>query len=53
MKVLLVNKFFFLKGGAETVFFQERELLQSAGLFCAHNDPHQAPQNTLTKGEQA
>ncbi len=27
MKVLLVNKFFFLKGGAETVFFQERDLL--------------------------
>ena len=27
MKILLVNKFFFLKGGAETVFFQERELL--------------------------
>ncbi|PUZ78952.1 glycosyl transferase, partial [Vibrio vulnificus] len=23
------------------------------GLFSAHNDPHQAPQNTLTKGEQA
>ena len=27
MKILLANKFFFLKGGAETVFFQERELL--------------------------
>ncbi|EJB5269276.1 glycosyltransferase family 4 protein [Vibrio vulnificus] len=32
MKILLVNKFFFLKGGAETVFFQERELLHSAGF---------------------
>ena len=32
MKVLLVNKFFFLKGGAETVFFQERELLQNQGI---------------------
>ncbi len=27
MKVLLVNKFFFPKGGAETVFFQERNFL--------------------------
>ncbi|HDH04749.1 MAG TPA: glycosyltransferase family 1 protein, partial [Nitrospirae bacterium] len=26
MKILLANKFFFPKGGAETVFFQEREL---------------------------
>ncbi|MGY5707941.1 glycosyltransferase family 4 protein [Vibrio cincinnatiensis] len=32
MKVLLVNKFFFMKGGAETVFFQEREMLQQAGV---------------------
>lgn len=32
MKILLVNKFFFLKGGAETVFFQERELLHKQGL---------------------
>ena len=31
MKILLVNKFFFLKGGAETVFFQERDLLMKAG----------------------
>ncbi|HIF9343392.1 TPA: glycosyltransferase family 4 protein [Photobacterium damselae] len=32
MKVLVVNKFFFLKGGAETVFFQEREMLKSFGV---------------------
>ncbi|EKO3962454.1 glycosyltransferase family 4 protein [Vibrio fluvialis] len=31
MKVLLVNKFFFMKGGAETVFFQEREMLMKSG----------------------
>ena len=27
MKILLANKYFFLKGGSETVFFQEREFL--------------------------
>lgn len=32
MKVLLVNKFFFIKGGAETVYFQERERLKAAGV---------------------
>lgn len=32
MKVLLANKFFFGKGGAETVFFQEREYLQETGV---------------------
>jgi len=31
MKILLVNKFFFMKGGAETVFFQEREMLARSG----------------------
>lgn len=31
MKILLVNKFFFMKGGAETVFFQEREMLAHSG----------------------
>ncbi|MDG3087037.1 glycosyltransferase family 4 protein [Vibrio hannami] len=31
MKILQVNKFFFMKGGAETVYFQEKEMLQSAG----------------------
>ncbi len=28
MKILLVNKFFFIKGGAETVYFQERNWLK-------------------------
>ncbi|EIQ0325350.1 glycosyltransferase family 4 protein [Escherichia coli] len=32
MRVLLVNKFFFIKGGAETVFFQERNKLKAAGI---------------------
>ncbi|CAM3953314.1 Alpha-D-kanosaminyltransferase [Vibrio aerogenes CECT 7868] len=32
MKILMVNKFFFLKGGAETVFFQEREMAAEAGF---------------------
>jgi glycosyltransferase involved in cell wall biosynthesis len=32
MKVLLANKFFFRKGGAETVFFNERAFLQSVGI---------------------
>ena len=31
MKVLLVNKFF-IKGGAETVYFQERDMLKQAGV---------------------
>ena len=30
--VLLANKFFYLKGGAEAVFFQERELLRERGV---------------------
>ena len=32
MKVLLANKYFFLKGGAERVFFQERDYLKSEGV---------------------
>lgn len=32
MKVLMVNKFFFHKGGAETVFFQERQRVKQAGI---------------------
>lgn len=32
MKVLLVNKFFFIKGGAETVYFQESDRLKAAGV---------------------
>ncbi|WP_136809831.1 glycosyltransferase family 4 protein [Desulfosediminicola flagellatus] len=31
MKILLVNKFFHLNGGSETVFFQEREFLLASG----------------------
>lgn len=31
MKVLLVNKFFYLKGGSERVFFSEAEMLKSNG----------------------
>ena len=31
MKILLINKFFYPRGGAETVFFQEREKLKRAG----------------------
>lgn len=31
MKILYVNKFFFIKGGAETVLFQEREAMMQAG----------------------
>ncbi|EKS7765789.1 glycosyltransferase family 4 protein [Edwardsiella piscicida] len=32
MKVVLVNKFFFIKGGAETVYFQQRDGLRRAGV---------------------
>ncbi|UPT57433.1 glycosyltransferase family 4 protein [Dickeya zeae] len=32
MKVLLVNKFFYIKGGAETVYFQEYDRLKAAGV---------------------
>ncbi|GAB7209846.1 hypothetical protein OS31_13520 [Dickeya oryzae] len=32
MKVLLVNKFFYIKGGAETVYFQEHDRLKAAGV---------------------
>lgn len=31
MKILLVNKFFFLNGGSETVYFQERDFLINQG----------------------
>jgi glycosyltransferase involved in cell wall biosynthesis len=30
--VILANKFFFLNGGSETVYFQERDLLKKAGV---------------------
>lgn len=32
INILLANKFFYLKGGAETVFFQEREMLLQQGF---------------------
>jgi glycosyltransferase involved in cell wall biosynthesis len=32
MKILMVNKFFYIKGGAETVYFQERSMLKLAGI---------------------
>jgi len=32
MKIVLANKYFFAKGGAETVYFQERSFLRSAGV---------------------
>lgn len=32
MKVLLANKFFFMNGGSEAVFFREREYLRSLGV---------------------
>ena len=31
MKILLANKFFYLNGGSERVFFQEREFLINQG----------------------
>lgn len=31
MKILLINKFFFQKGGAETIFFDNAKLLESKG----------------------
>lgn len=35
MKILLANKFFYLNGGSETVFFQEREYLLNKGYEIA------------------
>lgn len=32
MNILLINKFFFLNGGSERVFFQERDFLQKEGF---------------------
>jgi glycosyltransferase involved in cell wall biosynthesis len=32
VRVLLANKFFFLNGGSETVFFQERDFLRANGV---------------------
>ena len=48
MNILLVNKFFWHKGGSETVFFGEKDLLESNGHkvipFSMHN-----PQNLPSK----
>jgi glycosyltransferase involved in cell wall biosynthesis len=42
MKVLMANKFFFLNGGSETVFFQERDFLRDSGVevldFAMHDE---------------
>jgi glycosyltransferase involved in cell wall biosynthesis len=42
MKVLMANKFFFLNGGSETVFFQERDFLLASGVavvdFSMHDE---------------
>lgn len=42
MKVALANKFFFLNGGSETVFFQERNFLINSGInvidFSMHDE---------------
>lgn len=40
MRILLANKFFYPKGGAETVFFQERKWLQSCGHDVADFSMH-------------
>ena len=31
MKILLINKYFYQKGGAETVFFQEHNFMKNSG----------------------
>ena len=42
MKVLMINKFFYLKGGSERVFFNEADLLERNGhqvlFFSMHHD---------------
>jgi len=42
MKILMANKFFFLNGGSETVFFQERDFLRDSGVevvdFAMHDE---------------
>jgi len=46
VKILLANKFFFLKGGSERVFFNEAELLESRGnsvVFFSMKDPRNRP----------
>jgi glycosyltransferase involved in cell wall biosynthesis len=48
MKLLLANKFFFLNGGAELVFFQERDFLVKEG--CQVIDFAMAGENNLPSG---
>jgi glycosyltransferase involved in cell wall biosynthesis len=48
IKILLVNKFFFPKGGSETVFFQEREFLISHG-YKVVDFSTQHPENLLSE----
>ncbi|HEU4658598.1 MAG TPA: glycosyltransferase [Capillimicrobium sp.] len=46
MRILLANKFFYPRAGAETVFFQERELLRGRGheiVDFAMRDPQNLP----------
>ena len=46
MKILYVNKFFFIKGGAETVYFQERDAMAKAGhqiIDFSMDHPENAP----------
>jgi glycosyltransferase involved in cell wall biosynthesis len=46
MKILLVNKFFFLKGGAEVSFFNTAELLEKMGhevIFFSMKHPRNLP----------
>jgi glycosyltransferase involved in cell wall biosynthesis len=42
MKIMMANKYFYLKGGAETVYFQERNFLRSTGVkvvdFSMHDE---------------
>jgi len=49
MKILFTNKFFFNKGGSETVFFHERDYLKNNGhkvIDFSVQDPEIYPPNT-------
>ncbi len=47
MKIITINKFFFLKGGSERVFFQEREFLKKQGVK-VFDFSMQHPENILS-----
>ena len=51
MKVLLINKYHYIKGGADAVFFNTKNLLESYGIetieFCTNNS-----KNTRSKWEK-